>query len=211
MLPDSIPVFPLQDVTLFPNSTQPFHIFEPRYRAMVAEALAGDSIIGMVLLQPGHEAEYEGRPPVFAIGCAGIIVASEQLPDGRYNIVLRGLAKFRILGEDQRRPYRLALVEEIPEAVEESDRAPLARRRRQIEGALRSVSSGAPLPSAEVSDEEVIDRLSLALPLGPTVRQALLEADGPLERASMLITILGRSARAHSDVAASPQGSPAVS
>ena len=64
----TIPIFPLQDVVLFPNSSAPLHIFEPRYRAMVADALEGDSIIGMVLLQPGYEAEYEGRPPVYAVG-----------------------------------------------------------------------------------------------------------------------------------------------
>ena len=99
-LPASIPIFPLQDVTLFPRTTQPFHIFEPRYRAMVADALEGDSIIGMILLQPGHEAEYEGRPPIFDVGCAGVIIAVEELPDGRYNIVLDGLVKFRVLSED---------------------------------------------------------------------------------------------------------------
>src|SRR5215510_9048604 len=62
-LPATIPIFPLQDVMLFPNAFRPLLIFEPRYRAMVADALKGDRIIGMVMLQPGHEAEYEGRPP----------------------------------------------------------------------------------------------------------------------------------------------------
>ena len=76
-LPATIPIFPLQDVMLFPHSSRPLHIFEPRYRAMVADALAGDSIIGMVLLQPGYEADYEGRPPVYAVGCAGVIIAVE--------------------------------------------------------------------------------------------------------------------------------------
>ena len=195
-LPAAIPIFPLQDVTLFPHSTQPFHIFEPRYRAMVADALAGDSIIGMAMLEPGHEAEYEGRPPVFAVGCAGIIVAAERLADGRYNIVLTGVAKFRILGEDQSRLYRLAEVEGIPESVESSDRALLGRRRRQVEDAVRAVFPGAQLPPAEVSDEEVIDGLSLALPFEPSQRQQLLEADGPLERALGLIGLLRPQSRA---------------
>jgi len=103
-LPAVIPIFPLESPTLFPNGTFPLHIFEPRYRAMIADALKGDRIIGMVMLQPGHESEYEGRPPIFPIGCAGLITDYEQLPDGRYNIVLGGLVKFRVTGEDNSRP-----------------------------------------------------------------------------------------------------------
>ena len=101
LLPPTIPIFPLPDVMLFPNVSRPLHIFEPRYRAMVADALQGDRIIGMVLLRPGYEADYEGRPPVYPIGCAGVITQSQELPDGRYNIMLRGLVKFRITGEDR--------------------------------------------------------------------------------------------------------------
>ena len=87
---DLLPLFPLPNVVLFPNVFLPLHIFEPRYRAMVADAIAGDRMIGMVLLRPGWEHDYEGRPPVFAVGCSGVITHVEQLADGRYNIVLRG-------------------------------------------------------------------------------------------------------------------------
>ena len=186
-LPATIPIFPLQDVVLFPNSTRPLHIFESRYRAMVADALEGDSIIGMVLLQPGHEAEYEGRPPVYAVGCAGVIIAAEKLPDGRYNIVLEGRVKFRVLSEDASRPYRLAEVEALPEAVDVSDRALLAERRKQLEETLLSIFPGMQLPPSDLSDEEVVDGLSLVLPLEPAHRQELLEVDGPVERALRLI------------------------
>ena len=186
-LPATIPIFPLQDVVLFPNSARPLHIFEPRYRVMVADALEGDSIIGMVLLQPGHEAEYEGRPPVYAIGCAGVIIAAEELPDGRYNIVLDGLVKFRVLSEDTSRPYRLAEVEALPEAVEVTDRPLLAQRRRQLEETLLSITPGMQLPPSDLSDEEVVDGLSQVLPLEPAHRQELLEVDGLVERALRLI------------------------
>ena len=194
-LPASIPIFPLPVVALFPHTTQPFHIFEPRYRAMVADALAGDSIIGMILLQPGHEAEYEGRPPVYAVGCAGVIIAAEELPDGRYNILLDGLVKFRVLGEDTSRLYRLAEVEALPEVVAVSDRTILAQRRQQLERAALSVLPGMRLPPLDFSDEEVINRLSLVLPLEPADRQELLEADGPVERALRLIRHLGGEGR----------------
>jgi len=190
-LPAAIPLFPLPDVTLFPNITQPFHIFEPRYRSMVEDALAGDSIIGMVMLQPGFEAEYEGRPPVHAVGCAGVIVESERLPDGRYNIVVRGLTKFRIRGEDQSRLYRLADVESIPETIDPGERDLLGRRRRQLEEAMRSARLGSQLPPAGVPDEQVIDGLSLFLPFAPEQRQRLLETDGVLERALMLVGLIG--------------------
>ncbi len=186
-LPATIAIFPLQDVVLFPNSTSPLHIFEPRYRAMVADALEGDSIIGMVLLEPGHEAEYEGRPPIFAVGCAGVIIQAVELPDGRYNIVLAGRVKFRVLSEDASRPYRLAEVEALPEALEESDRPLLAERRQQLERALLAAFPGMQLPPSDLSDVELVDGLSVALPLEPAHRQELLEADGPIERAARLI------------------------
>src|SRR5476649_1193663 len=89
-----LPLFPL------PNVVLPLHIFEPRYREMVADAEAGDRMIGMVLLRPGWEREYEGRPPVYRTGCSGVMTHVERLPDGRYNMVLRGIERFRILSED---------------------------------------------------------------------------------------------------------------
>ena len=193
-LPTTIPIFPLQDVVLFPNSTRPLHIFEPRYRAMVADALEGDRVIGMVLLQPGYEAEYEGRPPVHAIGCAGVITEVEELPDGRYNIVLGGLVKFRVLHEDTSRSYRLAEVEALPETLDAGDRPLLAQRRQQLEDVLAALSPGAQLPPSDLPDEQVVDGLSLILPLEPADRQALLEADGPVERALRLIERLAETA-----------------
>lgn len=77
-LPPVVPIFPLEDAMLFPNVSRPFRIFEPRYRAMVADALKGDRLIGMVTLKPGYEANYEGRPPIFPIGCAGVITDVEE-------------------------------------------------------------------------------------------------------------------------------------
>src|SRR3954468_10145148 len=94
-LPSEIPLFPLPEVVLFPGARRPLMIYEPRYRQMVADALKGNRIIGTVLLRPGFEANYEGRPPIYGIGCAGLIEDYEELPDGRYGILLRGLTTFR--------------------------------------------------------------------------------------------------------------------
>src|SRR6185295_15115312 len=106
MLPSTIPLFPLPNVVLFPNVCLPLHIFEPRYREMTEEALAGDRMIGMVLLRPGWERNYEGRPPVFSVGCSGVITHYNKLDDGRYNIVLRGIERFSIVDENNERSFR---------------------------------------------------------------------------------------------------------
>jgi Lon protease-like protein len=195
-LPATIPIFPLQDVMLFPNVPRPLHSFEPRYRAMVADALKGDRIIGMVLLQPGWEADYEGRPPVYAIGCAGVIAESEQLPDGRYIIVLQGLVKFRIHSEDQSRPYRLARVEALPEAPNEKERAALKERRPRLMALLAASDvrgSASPVPG--LADEDLVNALAQHLDFDPGDRQALLERNGPLARSDRLIELLEAQAK----------------
>src|SRR3954454_14857174 len=133
MLPPTIPVFPLPNVVLFPTVSLPLHIFEPRYREMVTDALEGDRIIGMALLRPGWEGSYEGQPPIYPVGCAGLITHSERLSDGRYNIVLRGLEKFRIVREHGHRSYRTAEVDPIMEALSEHDRDVVRSERRRLE------------------------------------------------------------------------------
>src|SRR5687767_8064792 len=118
MRPYSIPIFPLPTVVLFPKVFLPLHIFEPRYRQMVTESLGGDRIIGMVLLQPGYENDYEGRPPIYATGCSGLITHAERLDDGRFNLVVQGIAKFTIHAEEEPvvgRLYRRAVITPIEE------------------------------------------------------------------------------------------------
>lgn len=189
-LPPTIPIFPLDDVVLFPNMLRPLHIFEPRYRAMVADALEGDRIIGMVLLQPGYEADYQGRPLVYPIGCAGVITEVQQLPDGRYNIVLRGLVKFRISSEDQSRSYRLAQVEALSEVLNNSERQALSEQRQRLEALLVSIAPSSPPPA--LSDEDLVNGLSQFLDFSSLERQELLEQEGTLSRSQTLIDLLER-------------------
>src|SRR5688572_25999648 len=103
---------------------------------MVADALEGERLIGMVMLRPDWERQYEGGPPVYPVGCAGFITHADRLPDGRYNIILRGLEKFRILDERPAREgaerYRIATVEAITEARSVSV-AGLQNARRRLE------------------------------------------------------------------------------
>jgi Lon protease-like protein len=193
MLPPTIPIFPLPNAVLFPNVFLPLHIFEPRYRDMVADALEGDRIIGMVLLRPGFESDYDGRPPVYPIGCAGLIRHSERLPDGRYNIVLHGLEKFRIRSEDDSRSYRLAHIETILEPLTDADRAGLRAERSRLEALLVPKPEGrgadCTVPST-MSDEELVNALAQYLELEPVEKQALLERPGLLPRCRSLIELL---------------------
>src|SRR5437762_3391180 len=139
---DLLPLFPLPNVVLFPNVFLPLHNFEPRSREMVADAVASDRMIGMVLLRPGWERVYEGRPAVYPIGCSGVLTHVERLGDGRYNAVLRGLDRFRIIEEDHERSYRRAVVEPLPErALAGDDRDAIRLQRSKLESMLSPVRS----------------------------------------------------------------------
>jgi len=191
MLPRTIPIFPLPTVVLFPNVFLPLHIFEPRYREMVGEALSGDRLIGMTLLRPGWQDDYEGRPPVYQTGCAGLITHADRLPEGRFNIVLRGLSRFRITGEEAGRGFRVARVESLPEMATDADRALLRDQRHRLEALLTSVLEGGehPFPTT-MPDEDLVNALAQYLPLEPIERQALLEKPGPAARCDSLIDLL---------------------
>src|SRR5882672_11065909 len=193
MLPPSIPLFPLPNVVLFPNVFLPLHIFEARYREMVADALAGDRIIGMVLLRPGYQADYEGRPAVYEVGCAGVITHSQPLPDGRFDIVLRGIEKFRVSSEDQSRPYRVGHVQPIPETTTPDEAQPLRYQRQRLEAVLAAAIErihAEPKFPPSVPDEDLVNALAQYLELDILEHQALLECDGVLARCRVLIDLL---------------------
>jgi Lon protease-like protein len=193
MLPQTIPLFPLPNVVLFPNVFLPLHIFEPRYRAMVGDALEGDRIIGMALLRPGHQADYEGRPPVYEVGCAGVITHSQPLADGRYDIVLRGIEKFRITSEDASRPYRIGYVDALSEVIPPADVQPLRHQRQRLEAVLAAAVErvrAEPKFPPSVPDEDLVNALAQYLDLDAVEHQALLECNGVLARCRALIELL---------------------
>jgi Lon protease-like protein len=193
MLPATIPVFPLPNVVLFPTVSLPLHIFEPRYREMVADALEGDRIIGMALLRPGWESSYDGRPPIYPVGCAGLVTHAERLPDGRYNIVLRGLEKFRVVREHEHRSYRTADVDPIMEPLSDRDRDVVRLERQRLEALLVPQSEGRgvdrKMPKS-MGDEDLVNALAQYLELEIVEKQALLERDGLVARCRSLIDLL---------------------
>ena len=195
MLPFALPIFPLPTVVLFPNVFLPLHIFEPRYRQMVADALDGDRIIGMVTLRPGHDEDYDGTPPIYATGCSGLITHVEKQADGRYNIILRGLEKFSIQQEEPPaggRQYRSAVITPIDEAVQATERDALRRERKRLQQLLTPLFQGGlegRLPEA-MPDEDLVNALAQYLEFEPMEKLALLERHGPLARCQSMIELL---------------------
>jgi Lon protease-like protein len=192
----TVPLFPLPNVVLFPHVVQPLHIFELRYRQMTSAALAGDRLIAQALLQPGWEGDYEGRPPIHPVVCIGKIDSEQRLADGRFNLLLRGLSRARVVEEiAQDKLYRVARVELLTDGPPPSAQVDHSLR-QQLAEAMRSR-----FPEAGEAQEQLrklldsnlplgvlCDIFSFAVPLPVEAKQGLL-ADLQVER--RLRTLLG--------------------
>jgi Lon protease-like protein len=189
--PLRIPVFPLAGALLFPRAQLPLHIFEPRYRAMVRDALAADRLIGII--QPRGEGE---PPPLFEVGCLGRIASAEELEDGRFNIVLEGLGRFRIAREAEVDTlYRQVDAERSgfddsaePEPLGLAQRAEIEREARRYADALGySVDWDA---VTRLDDEMLINAIAQVAPFDVGSKQALLEAPDIAERCDLLVQFM---------------------
>ena len=200
-LPEILPVFPLTGTLLLPGTTLPLHIFEPRYRNLVEDALGGDKVFGMI--QPFVPQE-DNRPPpgaeeeapdLYHVGCAGYIEKWEKAPDGRYGIYLRGINRFRLEEElAVHRGYRRVKAnyevysEAKPDETWHCDRPAL---RRALEGYAKALGLQVQLEEIDrIQDMELVDGLSVSLPLHPAEKQALLEAPSLDDRAVILLDLL---------------------
>lgn len=196
LIPDRIPLFPLPNIALFPRMYVPLHIFEPRYRQMVFDAATMGNCIGMVLLKEGWQENYYGNPAVYTVGCAGRIISRQNLPDGRFNIMLQGLCRYTMVEEEwDRTPYRLARIVPVPEQFSE----PLSSEvRADLLAVLHDSlvdhdSDHAFLKSgfeSELSDDVLVNTLSASLDFTPLEKQLLLEADTVRQRARRLSDLL---------------------
>lgn len=200
MLPPTLPLFPLPNIVLFPGVYLPLHIFEPRYREMTRDVLEGDRLIGMVLLKAGYEDDYDGRPPIYPIGCAGVVTHAEKLPDGRFNIVLQGLERFRVREEDTSQAYRIGRIETLTSAEpSHADVATLRALRDRLERMLAPLverAGGELNVPASMSDIDVIHALAQYMDLAAVEKQALLECDTVVARATALADLLEMKALA---------------
>lgn len=183
-----IALFPLPGCTLLPHATVPLHIFEPRYRRMTADALAGSGLLAMALFAgDGWKDDYLGTPALRPAACLGHIARHEKLPDGRYHLLLQGVCRCRIIQEMPHKPYRMAMLEPIePDELMEID---LADQRRDLEAMLAdpllrelaSVSAIHQWLSGEVPTPALADLTTLAVCDDVEDRYAML-AEPDIER-----------------------------
>ena len=181
-------IFPLSGATLYPGLQLPLHIFEPRYRALVSDALARDRRIAII--QPQRPTE---NAPLYQIGCVGRIGEVEALEDGRYNIVLEGEARFRVLRElEVTTPFRQVEAEliedddnEVLSAVERAGFEQEARRFADMQGYSVDWES-----VARLDDQSLINGVSQIAPFDPASKQGLLEAGSLAERCELLVQLM---------------------
>lgn len=200
-IPKVIPLFPLPATVLFPKTYLPLHIFEPRYREMIEDALSdadgGSRMIGMALLKENWEKDYYGSPPIHPIGCVGRIMQVQRLNDGRYNLVLYGLDTFLVKEHLSGRTYRRAWIETIRSAGDSALALPgplrseliaslqLYAQARGWENQIRTVLA------MRLDDDGLVHLLSSELDLTPIEKQFLLESDGLIRQCRRLIDLLG--------------------
>lgn len=190
-------IFPLPGALLFPGMHLPLHIFEPRYRAMVSDAMARDRRIGMIQPRPpqsGRGQDEEGdRPALFAIGCVGRIAEFEALDDGRYNLILEGMALFRVVRELDV-PTAFRQIEAILLPVGEDETLSLGRRASLESEARRfAEAQGYAVDWDQVGrldDQSLVNGIAQIAPFDAAAKQALLEASDVETRAELIIQLL---------------------
>lgn len=203
-LPDTLPIFPLSGVLLLPGAKLPLNVFEPRYLAMVFDALAGHRMIGMVQpLQPGGYAgdglpTEDGRPKVHKVGCAGRIVSFNETDDGRLLLALSGVCRFEIVREldlAQGGYRRVSTVFTPYRADLDRDDEPVDLDRERLMAGLAAFFRSRNLSTdwdavKQADDANLVSSLSMVLPFGPAEKQGLLEAADATARAKLLIAFL---------------------
>jgi Lon protease-like protein len=187
-----VPLFPLGGALLFPRSQLPLHIFESRYREMVKDAIEGAGRIAMI--QPLRDDD-DNRAPLYAVGCIGDLVGIEELDDGRFNIVLLGTERFRLIAEQEGdSAYRCAEVDIT--AFDDSDPPPLSLgARAEVEGEARRLGDalGLAVDWAGVNrldDEMLVNAIAQVAPFDIGAKQALLEEPTLASRADLLVQLM---------------------
>jgi uncharacterized protein len=195
-------LFPLPNLVLFPHALQPLHIFEPRYLELMAAALATDGLITMAILAPGWERDYEGRPAIHKIACLGRITTHHTLPDGRYTLLLQGVARVRIVEElpldNLFRTARAELVDDVYPAQSAVDRPRLERSLlAAVRHLLAKTEDGAEaiehLLRGEVPLGVLTDLFAYAADLGMPLKTQLLDELNVDVRAQLLLDHLPKS------------------
>lgn len=189
-----VPIFPLPNVVLFPKTLLPLHIFEQRYRAMTREALAGDRKIVIVLLKEGWERDAKNDPPVHEIACLGEIESCEELEGGKYDIILSGLRRVRLVREVEHSPYRLAEIELLEDQTCDDRADQVVNRRNHLAGLFCRFTELATSGKHDTAGimpqldfEALVNVVATALNLPAEEKQSLLEMDDIIDRCDVLI------------------------
>jgi uncharacterized protein len=186
-------IFPLGGALLFPRMHLPLHIFEPRYRALISDAMARDRLIGMIQPKPGGGGDRESSP-LFGIGCVGKIAHVEAMDDGRYNIVLEGQARFRLVRElDVTTPFRQ--IEALIEDDDGSDVNLALANRASLEHESRKFAEAQGYAVdweavARLDDEALVNGIAQIAPFDAAAKQALLEAGSLSDRADLIVQLM---------------------
>ena len=185
----ALPIFPLPNAVLLPGGLLPLHVFEPRYRELTRDCLAGHHFMGVARLRPGYETAYYGRPPVYERFGVGRIICSEELPDGRFALLLRGVARVEMARElTTERSYRMVEARMLPDAqTDHSEVTDHHRRLIQLCDRLAEIiDQGGPqlrdLVRAFDDPGACADAIAAALVMDADARQELLEACDPMVR-----------------------------
>ena len=196
-------LFPLPNLVLFPHVMQPLHIFEPRYRAMLEDAVADDKLLALAALAPGWEKDYEGRPPIDPVACLARIATWRRLDDGRYNILVLGLRRVAVVRElPPKQPFRVAEVAVLDDQYTTGAAGGRAGLQRRLVKAFRRV-----IPSLQEAQEQLermleadidlgmlTDIISYALDLELRIKRQLLRECNVDRRAKLLVTHLANAA-----------------
>ena len=192
-----VPIFPLPNVVLFPKTLVPLHIFEERYRTMTQEALEGDGSIALVLLRDGWENDYYQSPEVYEIACLGRIETHEELDDGKYNIVMSGVKRVRLIRELDHEPYRLAEIEQIQDPLYDDDSDDIVRRRNRLAGLFTRYTELATAGKyravelvPQLDFEALVNMVASTLSLPVQQKQSLLEMGDLVQRCDALFPFL---------------------
>lgn len=192
-----VPLFPLPNVVLFPKTPVPLYIFEEKYRTMIRETLAGNKELVIGLLKAGSEPSCPSVSAVHPVACLGRIETSEELEDGKYNIVVVGIRRVRILREVQHSPYPLVEVEAIEDPEYGELTETLMVRHNHLGGLFAKfteLATGANQNALELMPqldfESLVNMVAMTLNLAIDQKQALLEIDDPSQRCDVLIPIL---------------------
>jgi Lon protease-like protein len=192
-----VPLFPLPNVVLFPKTPMPLYIFEERYRTMVRETLEGNGELVIALLRTGSESGYAAVAAVHEIACLGKIETYEELEDGKYNIVVAGIQRVRILREVQHAPYRLVEVEAIEDAVYDERSKDIQDRHNRLSALFAKfaeLATGANQQAMEfmpqLDFESLVNMVATTLNLAIEQKQALLEINEASRRCDILIPVL---------------------